>query len=215
MSRLVWSEPTERFFETGIDQGVLFVDENPGVAWSGLISVAESPIGGEARPFYIDGMKYLNLAGREEYGAQLTAFSSPPEFFECDGIVSVQNGLFVTNQRRKPFSFSYRTKVGDGVQGPKLGYKIHIVYNAMADPTSRTYETLGDDVEVTQLEWNISTLPPKITGYHRTAHLVVDSRATDPALMAAVEGILYGTEGLISSLPTAQEMADLFSGWTP
>jgi hypothetical protein len=215
VSKLVWGAAGERYFETGIDRGVLYVGSADGVVWNGLTSVDEAPQGGSPRPFYYDGVKYLNIAVGEEFEGTINAFSSPPEFDQCDGVSSLHTGLLVTHQPRKSFGFSYRTRFGNDTEGQDYGYKIHIVYNALAAPSQRSNETTGDTVNPIALSWGISTLPPSMTGYKPTAHLVVHSRRTPPNLLAAIEDILYGTEEASARLPSAQELLDLFGSPGP
>lgn len=210
MPRLNWNVSGERFYETGIDRGVLFID-NLGYAWSGLVSVSETASGGDARPFYIDGIKYLNLAAAEEFEATIEAFSSPSQFAACDGIVSIYNGLMVTQQPRKSFGLSYRTKVGNDTDGPDFGHKIHLVYNALAAPTERTYKTQEASIDLEPLSWDITTLPPALTGYRPTAHFVIDSRYTPEATWLSLEDILYGNDALGSAMPTVLDLVAMFS----
>jgi hypothetical protein len=212
MTRLLWDSVGERFFETGVDRGVLYVTgTTTGVAWSGLTSVSESPSGGDPKPYYIDGVKYLNLSTAEEFEATITAFSAPTDFGRCDGIVPVQKGLYVTQQARATFGFSYRTLLGNDVSGTELGYKIHIVYNALAAPANRNNSSLSDSPEAVDLSWSITTLPPKLTGYRPTAHFVVDSRMTPTATLTAIEDILYGNATSSPRLPTVTELVALFN----
>jgi hypothetical protein len=210
VSRLNWSAVGERYYETGVDRGVLYVGEQPGVAWTGLISVSESPVGGEARAYYIDGIKYLNLSAAEEFTATINAFSNPPEFGPCDGSIAIQNGLYVTQQPRKSFGFSYRTKLGNETEGPDHAHKIHLVYNALAAPSSRSNNSVGDSTEPLELSWTITTLPPAITGYRPTAHFVIDSKLTSLEILAEVEDILYGSEATSARLPSVSELMGLF-----
>ena len=211
MSRLTWRNMGERFYEIGVDRGVLYVDLNPGVAWTGLVSVSESPSGGDPKPFYIDGVKYLNLASVEEFEATIVAYYSPPEFAPCDGITSIQNGLFVTQQPRKSFGLSYRSKIGNDLEGSDHAYKIHLVYNALAAPTNRSNTTIGNSNNLDAFSWSITTLAPDITGYKRTAHLVIDSRTTEPSILSTVEDILYGSESTSARLPDPDELIAIFS----
>lgn len=210
MTRLVWGNAEERFYETGVDRGVLYLPGEDGVAWNGLVSVAENLIGGEANPYYVDGVKYANVASNEEYEATIAALSFPQEFGPCDGISQIHNGLFVTQQPRVPFSFSYRTLIGNGIDGLSHGYKIHIVYNALAEPSNRISNTRNGSASLSGYTWNITTLPPTITGYKRTSHMVVDSRYTDPEVLSSVEDLLYGTSMDPPTLPTPDELIDLF-----
>jgi hypothetical protein len=212
MTRLSWGDPGKRYYETGIDQGVLFVGSAPGVAWSGLISVTESPTGGDARPFYLDGVKYLNISSAEEFAATISAFYAPAEFAPCDGIAYVQNGLSATQQPRRPFSLSYRTRIGNDVDADRHAYKIHIVYNALAAPSQRNRKSLGADADADPFEWSITTLPPLVaTPYKATAHLIVDSRTADPTKLTTFENKIYGDVSNNPVLPTPAELIAIFT----
>lgn len=210
MTRVEWDLPADRTYENGVDRGMLYIDYL-GVAWSGLISVAEAPSGGEPRPFYLDGFKYLNLATAEEYEATITALGAPAEFNQCEGVGDLQNGLYATQQPRISFGLSYRTLVGSN-ENPDLGYKIHIVYNALARPAERTHNTLNNEAEPQQLSWGITSAPETgIVGIKPTAHFVIDSRFTDPVLLEEIEGYFYGTELTDPFIPTAAGLIDYFS----
>lgn len=214
MAKLIWGALGDRFYESGVDRGVLYPNGVPGVAWNGLVAVREGVSGGAARPYYFDGFKYINLAEAEEFVATLEAYSSPAEFAACDGTAQISNGLFVTQQPRRHFGLCYRTRVGNALDGD-LGYKIHLVYNALAAPSARENTTLGSSAEATRFSWEISTYPPSISGYKPTAHLVVDSRRTPKLLLAALEDILYGTDSAQPDLPTVQEITELFASPGP
>lgn len=211
MSALVWGSFGERFFETGIDRGVLYPSLGPGIPWNGLTSVSESPNGGQPTPFYADGFKYLNLASAEEFVATIEAFSAPPEFAECDGTLGILNGLFITQQPRKQFGLSYRTRVGNDIDSTDHGYKLHLVYNALAAPSARDNRSLSNSPEAITLSWQITTLPPEISGYRPSAHFVVDSRQTPLELMSTVEGLLYGSDSNDPFLPSVSVLMELFS----
>jgi len=195
----------------GVDRGVLYTSGNYGVAWTGLLSISEKASGGEARPFYLDGVKYLNLASAEEYEATISALGCPAEFLVCDGVVSIHNGLFAMQQRRQQFNLAYRTLVGDDISGFPGEYKIHLVYNGLAAPSQVDNNTIGDSIEPKTFSWDITSLPPSITGYKRTAHLVIDSRSADPEVLSDVEDILYGTTVTNPSMPTPDELIALFA----
>lgn len=210
MSRLTWNTVGTRFFEAGVDRGVLYVDSSPGIPWIGLVSVDADPKGGDATPFYIDGEKYLNLSASEEFEATIKAFTYPVEFSECDGTSRVRDGLFFSQQPRKSFGFSYRTMVGNDVDGTKSGYKIHLIYNALAAPSSRSAATFNDSIDVSDFSWNLTTKPVKVSGYRSVPHVVVDSRYTDPFTLSSIEDILYGTDDNAARLPTPEELIILF-----
>ena len=210
MAVLVWGNIGERYYETGVDRGVLFPKTGDGVPWNGLISVSEAPSGGEPRPYYLDGFKYLNLATAEEFEATIDAYSAPDEFDNCDGTASIHNGLFITQQKRESFGLSYRTRIGNDVDGTDHGYKIHLVYNALASPSSRSNSTLNDSTSPITFSWAITTAPPTITGFKPSAHFVIDSRKTDPLVLESVEAILYGDSVGNSRLPDVDELIALF-----
>lgn len=208
MSRLNWGATGTRYYETGVDRGVLYVN-GYGVAWTGLTSVVESPSGGEATPRYIDGIKYSNTASSEEFAATITAFTYPDEFAQCDGTHEVRSGLFLHQQIRKPFGLSYRTKIGNDLSEDH-GYKIHLVYNALVSPSERENATVADETDPNDFSWTITTRPPVISGYKPTAHFTIDSRDTDPEVLSLVEDILYGTEIESPRMPTFEELLEVF-----
>jgi hypothetical protein len=211
MPRLTWGTPGEKFYETGISQAVLFVGSSPGVPWIGVTSIEKASSGGGARPYYLDGKKYLNVSESEEFEATINALNSPLEFAPCDGITSVQNGLFVTGQSRKSFGLSYKTIVGNDIDKSDHGYKIHIVYNALAAPSNKSNTSVSGSVNVVANSWKITSMAPSITGLKPTAYLMIDSRYTDPDILLEVEDILYGTEADPSRLPTPDELIALFT----
>jgi hypothetical protein len=190
MTRLVWGADGTRTFEAGIDRGVLYLPAAAGVPWSGLKAVREAPSGGEPQPYYLDGIKIANISAAEEYNATIEAFSAPPEFAICDGSLLLAAGLFATQQPRRSFGFSYRTKVA---------------------PSSRDNATVADAVATTALAWNISTRPPLATTYKPTAHLVVDTRYLEPEVLQALEDALYGDVDTTPSLPTQAEIITMLS----
>lgn len=215
MTRLAWGAHGERFFETGTDRGVLYLGGKPGVPWNGLKAVNESVTGGDAKPYYLDGYKYLNISSYEEFSASIDAFSAPHEFGVCDGTVGIHNGLFATEQPRVEFGLSYRTLIGNDQDGVNHGYKIHLVYNALASPSSRNNQSVGGGVNILGLSWSITTQPPLTTGIRPTAHFVIDSRRTPSGLLKTVEDILYGTSSSDARLPTVEELRTLFTSNGP
>jgi hypothetical protein len=211
MTRVTWGDAGQRFYEAGADRGVLYVGDNAGVPWNGLTAVRESPSGGEPQPYYLDGYKYINLAAAEEFEATIDAFSSPAAFGVCDGTASVANGLFITQQRRQEFDLCYRTAIGNDVDGLDHGYKLHLVYGALAKPATRNNRSLNDTPEPIGLSWAITTAPPRIDGYRPTSHMVVDSRSTPPELLVELEDLLYGTEFTDAVLPAQADLIEMFA----
>lgn len=214
MTRLTWGAIGERYFETGVDRGVLYVGSEEGVPWNGLVSVSESPTGGDAQPFYIDGVKYLDHKASEEFEATIEAYTYPDEFSVCDGTASVSNGLFATQQKRKPFGLCYRTRVGNDVDGIDHAYKLHLVYNAKVAPSSRASTTVSESIAPDNFSWAITTTPPFIRGHRPTAHFVIDSRETTAHLMSRIEDVLYGTADEAARLPTLPELVYIFESET-
>lgn len=213
MTRLVWGAIGERFFETGIDRGVLYVDELDGVAWNGLVSVTESPTGGEVSEYFIDGIKYLQQASAEKFEATIEAYTYPEEFEICDGSKTIGNGLKITQQPKKQFGLCYRTRVGNDVDSIEHGYKIHFVYDALAEPSQHANQTINDSIDPDNFSWHIVTKPPVFTGYKPAAHLVVDSRKAPRDLLLQIEDILYGTEDLPPRQPSPSELIFLFTSY--
>lgn len=209
MAKLDWNSTGSRFYEAGVDRGVLYVDGYPGVPWNGLTAVDESPSGGDPQSFYIDGVKYLAVPSPEEFEGTITAFTYPDEFSRCDGTAEPRSGLFLTHQRRKPFGLSYRTMIGND-NTDTFGYKLHIIYNALASPSQRSNTSLKDSTEPNDFSWKITCKPPAMAGYKPTAHVMIDSRTTDPSVLSTVEGILYGSDTDQARIPTLGEVLDAY-----
>ena len=201
MAKLVWDEAGKHIYETGVSKGVLYVMSNTpgtyekGVAWNGLSSVSESPTGAEVSAIYADNIKYLNLMSREEFEGSIEAYTYPDEFMACDGSASPENakGFVVGQQDRKTFAFCYQTKVGNDLN-PEAGYKIHIIYGALASPSERSYETVNDSPEAMTFSWDITTTPVAVTGFKPTAHVELDSTKIDKTKLEKIEAKLYGTD---------------------
>jgi len=213
MARIAWSEVGNRLFEAGVDRGVLYVGNEPGVPWTGLIGVKKSRSGGAPKPRFVDGVKVSNHSGLEQFEGTIEAFASPPQFDVCDGTVIVQNGLRAKHQRRRPFSLVYRTKVGNDLIGLDFAYKVHILYNLRAEPSDRQNETLGDDVEPMLFSWDVSARPEVVEGLVPTAYFEFDSRDVPAELLQTIENILYGDSTQDASLPSAGELIFLFDSY--
>jgi hypothetical protein len=200
MTQLTWDNVGERRYETGVDRGVLYLPDETGAydegyAWNGLTTVTESPSGAESNPQYADNIKYLNLVSAEEFGATVEAYTYPDEFGQCDGTAEPQPGIYLGQQGRRSFGLSYRTQVGNDVDGTDHGYKLHLVYGALAAPSEKAFSTINDSPEAISFSWEVSTTPVQVTGYKPTALLTIDSTKVDPADLTALEDILYGTVG--------------------
>ena len=214
MAKLVWDQAGQKFFETGVSNGVLYVSDGQGgylkgVAWNGLTSVAENPSGAESNPVYADNIKYLNIISAEEFGATIEAYTYPDEFMECDGSAQVVAGVNIGQQARKSFGISYRTRVGNDVAGDNLGYKIHVIYNCQAAPSGKTYSTVNESPEAITFSWEVTTTPVPVEGFRPTATVVFDSTKLDADKMAAVENALYGDANKEATLPSIEELLAL------
>ena len=210
--KLVWDKVGERFFETGVNKGVLYPQvsgEYPkGVAWNGLTAVTESPSGAEATPLYADNIKYLNLMSTEEFGATVEAYTYPDEFAACNGETALTEGVTIGQQTRTPFGMCYQTKIGNDVNSD-LGYKIHIIYNALAAPSEKAYQTVNDSPEAITFSWELTTTPVEVAGFKPTASVVIDSTKVPAEKLAALEAVLYGSESEEARLPLPSEILEL------
>lgn len=223
MAKIVWDKTGERFYETGVDHGVLYTlgvssAYDKGVPWNGLTAVTESPSGAEATALYADNIKYLSLLSTEEFGATIEAYTYPDEFAECDGSASLAKGVSIGQQERKIFGLSYRTWVGNDVEGQEHGYKLHLIYGAQASPSEKSYATVSDSPEAITFSWEITTTPVNVTGFKPTASITIDSRTADPTCLAALEEVLYGkddAEPAEPRLPLPDEVKTLMTPNSP
>lgn len=215
MSKLVWDQTGERLYETGVKNGVLYVQEGGiypnGVVWNGLTAVTESPSGAEPSPLYADDIKYLNLMSAEEFGATIEAFMYPDEFAACDGSAELVDGVYIGQQDRKTFGMSYKTVIGNDVDNNNHGYKLHLIYGALAAPSEKAYATINDSPEAITFSWEVTTTPVNVTGHKPTASITIDSTKADKAKLAALEEILYGSDDTEPRLPLPDEIKNLMS----
>lgn len=216
MPPLTWDQVGEKVYETGVDRGVLYIPNASGVyaagfSWNGLTTVTESPSGAEPSAQYADNIKYLNLVSAEEFGGTIEAFTYPEEFGQCDGTDLPAPGVAVGQQGRKQFGLSFRTRVGNDVDGTDFGYKLHLVYGCLAAPSEKAYATINDSPEAIAFSWDITTTPVPVTGRKPTSLIVIDSTIVDPADLTALETLLYGAAATPAALPTPDAVIALFS----
>lgn len=217
MAQLVWDQTGERYYETGVDHGVLYLMDDhgaytTGVAWNGLTAVNENPTGAEPNALYADNIKYLNLMSAEEFEGSVEAYTYPDEFAECDGSKEIATGVYIGQQPRKTFGMSYRTKIGNDVVGQDLGYKIHLVYGALASPSEKAYESVNDDPDAINFSWDLTTTPVNVTGGKPTATLTIDSTKVKADKLKDLEAVLYGGENTMASLPLPDRVAQIIGG---
>ena len=211
MAKLVWDEVGKRTYETGVDKGVLYVQDaegayGKGVAWNGLTAVNESPSGAEPTPLYADNIKYLELTSKEEYGATIEAYTYPDEFEACDGSAVLGEGVVIGQQSRKVFGLCYRTVKGNDVKNNDYGYKIHLVYGCKAKPAQKNYQTINDSPEAITFSWEVSTTPVEVEGFKPTATVTIDSTKVKAEKLKALEDALYGTESVEPKLLLPSEI---------
>lgn len=219
MTELKWDQVGEKVYETGVDRGVLYKPNsvgvyNTGFAWNGLVSVSESPSGAEPNKQYANNAVYMNMLSAEEFSATVEAYTYPDEFAECDGSAVPVAGVSIGQQTRKSFGLAYRTRIGNDIDSTDFGYKLHLIYNALAAPTEKSYTTINDSPEAATFSWELSTTPVNVPGLKPTATLTIDSTKADATQLAELEALLYGTVGVEPKLPTPAEVIALFEGTT-
>lgn len=216
MAKLIWDASGERFYETGVKMGVLYVQEAgaypKGVAWNGLTAVTESPSGAEATPLYADDIKYLNLMSTEEFGATIEAYTYPDEFMVCDGSAALTTGVYIGQQARKAFGMCYRTVLGNDTENNDYGYKLHLIYGALAAPSEKAYATINDSPEAITFSWEVTTTPVNVKDHKPTASMTIDSTKVDAEKLAALEAVLYGGESEEARLPLPDEVLIIMGG---
>lgn len=216
MVALTWDNVGERVYETGVDHAVLYIPSDLGVydtgfAWNGLTSVTESPSGAEASPQFADNIKYLNLVSAEQYGGTIEAFTYPEEFGQCDGTAAPKKGVLLGQQARRTFGLAYRTLIGNDIEGTEFGYKLHLIYGALAAPSEKAHTTVNDSPEAIAFSWAITTSPVAVTGSKPVSSITIDSTKVDPADLLALEALLYGAALIEPALPLPDAVLALFT----
>lgn len=215
MAKIVWDKTGEHFYETGVKNCVLYIPTegvySKGVAWNGITAITESPSGAEATALYADDTKYLSLYSVEEFGATIEAYTYPDEFAECDGSAELVAGVKIGQQARKPFGLCYRTTIGNDTDGNDHGYKLHIIYGAMASPSEKSYNTINDSPEAVTFSWELTTTPVNVAGAKPTASITIDSTKVDEQKLAALEEVLYGKDATEPRLPLPDEIKTIMT----
>lgn len=221
MSQMKWDQTGQKFFETGIDHGA-FYPVNPatgeyetGVPWDGLISITESPSGAEATKLYADNIKYISLLSAEDFGGTINAYHYPPEFEQCDGTAQPAKGVIIAQQSRRTFGLVYRSKIGNDTAGQDFGYKLHIVYGALASPSEKTRNTINESPSAIEFSWTFTTTPVAVTGYNPTAHLILDSTIVAANILQTIEDTLFGSLTKEPKLLLPDEVIAIVKGTVP
>lgn len=217
MSKLVWDQSGQREFESGVRNVVLFpVGSNGayenGVAWNGITAITENPGGADVTDLYADDIKYASLRAAETFGCTIEAYTYPDEWNECDGSAEAATGVFIGQQPRKAFGLAYRTEVGDDQHpGMDKGYKLHVVYNCTAAPSSRGYTTINDNPDAISFSWEANSTPVPCTGRKAVSTIMIDSTKADPDDLEDLEDLLFGSTTEDATLPTPDELLAMFS----
>lgn len=217
--RIVWDQVGQKIYETGIDQGVLYIPNDSGayvngVAWNGLLGFDENPSGAEATKLWADNINYATMFSAEEYGGTIRAYTYPDEFEQCDGSAELITGASVRQQERKVFGFCYRTKVGNDVAGDDFGYKLHLVYGCKASPSAQTHDTVNDSPAAVEFSWEVSCTPVPVTGLKPTCVVEIDStkfKDANKSKLTALENVLYGSSEAAARLPLPDEIKTLLA----
>lgn len=213
MSKLLWDQTGERRYETGIEQVALFPQANGvyenGVAWNGVTALNLTPSGAEPTALYANDRKYVTLMSVEELGGTIEAYTYPDEFAACDGSKEIAPGVYAGQQTRQPFGLVGKTLVGNDTKLNKFGYKLHLVYGALASPSEQSHATVNDSPEAATLSWEFSTTPVEMTGCEPTSYICIDSTKVDATKLKALEAIIYGSEEEEPRLPLPTEVAEL------
>lgn len=213
MSKLVWDKSGERYYETGVDRGVVYPmvagDYSTGEAWNGLISTTLSPSGAEATALYANNKKYLNLISLEELSFTIEAYMYPDSFAQCNGEKDIIPGVRVGQQKRTPFGYTFRNLIGNDSEGTAHGYKIHLIYGATAAPSENANTSVNDSPEAKTMSWECKTTAVDIAGFEPTSHIEIDSTTLAPEKLKALEDILYGTEDAEARLPMPDELVEI------
>lgn len=216
MAKLVWDAAGERQFETGVSKTVLYpMSEvagtyDKGVAWNGVTAITESPTGAEPSAIYADNIKYLTLMSIEELEVTLEAYTYPDEWAQCDGSQELETGVYISQQKRKQFGLAYQTVVGND-QDPEAGFKIHLLYGALASPSERAFATINESPEAMTFSYSLTTTPVEVAGHKPTALLTIDSTKVDAAKLKTIMDKLYGTESEEPALLTPDEITTILA----
>lgn len=213
MTQIVWDQAGERIYEAGVDRCVLYTPNHGALPWNGIISVNENVDGNGSTPVYFDGLKIAEARSPGDYSGTIRAYTFPDEFLDLEGVVDAGNGLRLGNQQPQRFGLSYRTKIGNDIEGNDFAYKIHILYNLLAVPSTKTFLTESNDPAAIQFEWNISAIPERVAGYRPTAHIIFDTREMDPLFLRDIENTLHGTVGTDAQLPPISTLVSFASSW--
>lgn len=215
MPKIEWDNSGEKLYEAGVDHGVLYqIDDEgkyvDGEPWNGLTTVTQSPSGAEANDSYADNIKYMTILSAEEYGGTIEAYTYPESFGQNDGTVALVKGVHVGQQARKPFGMSYRTKIGNDIDGQDHGYKLHLQYGMLASPSEKSYSSINDSPEGINFSWEFTSTPVNVPDHRPTSLITIESTKVNKEKLADLETILYGSETAKARMPLPSEIIEIF-----
>ena len=212
MSKLIWDATGTRDLESGVSEVALFpMGSNgvygAGVAWDGVTQITESPSGADVTDLYADNIKYASLRAAEKFGGTIEAYQYPDEWAECDGSAEAAPGVFLGQQSRKAFGLVYKTQIGDDTHpGMDKGYKLHIVYNCTASPSSRSYATINENPDAITFSWEFNSTPVAVEGYKATSEITIDSTKADDTKLKALLKTIYGDTNTDPTMPDPDDV---------
>lgn len=213
MPELVWDKIGDRTYESGLDRGVLYLTRTGEVfPWNGLTSVVEKSTRSTSDNFF-DGEKVSESVTIGSFTASVSAITYPDVVVELEGTTELRNGVFLGQQAPELFAMSYRTRVGNDVDGDSDHYKIHVVYNVTLTPSERTYASVSDDPSLVEFEWELTTVPVQIDGYLTAAHITIDTKKVDSKLLKKIERYLYGDGAADASLIPMEDLVKMLLEW--
>lgn len=223
MSKIVWDQVGQHWLETGTDRGVLYPMKDDGAydngeAWNGLRTYDENPEGAEPQDFYADNILYASLMSAEKFKFSIGCYTYPKSWPKCNGFVEPIEGVMLGQQSRLGFGFACRTLLAnDTATESDDKYIIHIVYNATASPSQKSYETKNDSPAAVEMSYDCTSNPVNVTGYKPTSRIDIDTRYLTPEKKKLLEDTLYGVdadaehniEASEPTLPTPDELLKL------
>lgn len=101
------------------------------------------------------------MRGAVSYAGTINCYQFPEEFNRCLGNKSKKVGdvdIYAHEQEGEPFRMAYRTALNDETNG-RVGYRYHVVYGLVADPSDMTYETINDSPEAVEFSFDVEGTP--------------------------------------------------------
>lgn len=209
MAVLEWDKLEDRMFTSGVDRGVIYVNDEAHV-WNGLTSVVEK-INRTTTPIFFDGSKAYDQVTLGAFSATVSAITYPDIMDVLAGKDEYRPGFYLGDQLAKRFSLCYRTMLRNSLTDDEnSGYKLHFLYDATAYPADLTFNTVGANVAPAVFQWDVSTIPRRIARHRPSGYFEINSNLVDPLMLKLLEEALYGTEESAPYLPSVEQIAQFF-----